>query len=155
MSNKAPPRGLLDRLRRRLERFGFRTRRLTDTERLGRMGESAACDHLRRAGYLILGRNLRVPMGEADILAAAPDRRTVVLVEVKSRVVAANRSELQRATEAAVNNDKRQTLRAILRHLSRHNRWQRLPRRIDVIAIDYSPAHDVLELRHHEACVTV
>jgi putative endonuclease len=150
-----PARRLIDRIKRRLERLGIRMRRLNETERLGRMGESAACDHLRRAGYLILGRNLRVPMGEADILAAAPDRRTVVLVEVKSRVVAPDRSELQRQTEAAVNNDKRQTLRAILRHLSRHNRWQRLPRRIDVIAIDYSPAHEVLELRHHEACVSV
>lgn len=155
MSTKGQPRGLLERITRRLERFGIRTRRLNDTERLGRLGERAAAMHLRRSGYLILGRNLRVPMGEADILAIAPDRRTVVLVEVKSRVVAPDRSDLQRQTEAAVNNDKRQTLRAILKHLVRHNRWHRLPRRIDVIAIDYSPTHEVLELRHHEACVTV
>ncbi|MBL0870980.1 MAG: YraN family protein [Phycisphaerales bacterium] len=153
MLTTGPARRLFERVKRRLERLGIRTRRLNATEKLGRHGERAACVHLRRAGYLILGRNLRVPMGEADILAAAPDRRTVVLVEVKSRVVAANRSELQRETEAAVNSDKRQTLRAILRHLIKHNRWYRLPRRIDVIAIDYSPSHEVLELRHHEACV--
>ena len=42
---------------------------------------------LKRAGYRIVGRNVHVPMGEADLVCVAPDRRTVVVVEVKSRRV--------------------------------------------------------------------
>lgn len=52
----------------------------------GRQGEEAAARHLRRAGYRILGRNLRNRFGEVDLLAEAPDQRTIVVVEVKSSV---------------------------------------------------------------------
>jgi len=137
-----------------LRAIGIRTRSLTPTERLGRRGERAAARHLRRAGYQILGRNLRVPMGEADIVCRAPDGRTIVLVEVKARVVGAARSPMQRSTESAVDEDKRRTLRAILRHLGSHNRWSRHARRIDVIAIDFDDRGELRSLRHHQSAVT-
>ncbi len=137
------------RIARWLKNLGIRTRALTPTERLGRRGESAAVSHLRRRGYVVLGRNLRVPMGEADIVCRAPDERTIVLIEVKARVVGPDRSPLQRSTESAIDERKRSTLRQILRHLSAHNRWARRARRIDVIAIDFDEHNRVRELRHH------
>ncbi len=141
------------RVSRWLRALGVRTRALTPTERLGRRGERAAARHLRRAGYKVLGQNLRVPMGEADILCRAPDARTIVLVEVKARVVSATRSPLQRSTESAVDEDKRRTLRAILRHLGSRNRWARHARRIDIIAVDFDEQGGVIALRHHEGAV--
>lgn len=92
-------------------------------------------------------------MGEADIVCRGPDMETVVLVEVKARRVGAEVSELQRAAEAAVDEEKRQTLKAIMRHLTKHNSWWKRPRRIDVVAVDFDELGRVRELRHHEGCV--
>jgi putative endonuclease len=51
---------------------------------LGAAGEAAAEAHLRRLGYTILARNLRLGrLGELDIVAQ--DKATLVFVEVKSR----------------------------------------------------------------------
>ena len=53
------------------------------TLRLGRAAEQAAAVHLERAGWRLLGRNVRVGRGELDLIA----RRGHVLafVEVKAR----------------------------------------------------------------------
>lgn len=136
-------------LLRWLNALGVRTRRLNPTERLGHLGERRAARSLRKLGYRVLGRNLHVPMGEADILCLAPDEQTIVLVEVKSRIVSPDQSDLQRPTEAAVDRDKRQKLSTILTHLSRHNRWHNRPKRIDVVAVDFDSLERVVDLRHH------
>ena len=57
-------------------RMGRRARRL------GRRGERVARRALRSAGYRILGRNLRTPFGEVDLLALEGD--ALVVVEVKT-----------------------------------------------------------------------
>jgi putative endonuclease len=53
----------------------------------GRAGESEAERFLRRKGYRILGRNVRTPQGELDLVARHADH--LVFVEVKSRRTAA------------------------------------------------------------------
>jgi putative endonuclease len=49
----------------------------------GRAGEDAAAALLEAHGYRIVGRNVRLPGGEIDIIAR--DGETVVFVEVKAR----------------------------------------------------------------------
>jgi putative endonuclease len=49
----------------------------------GQEGESAAEQYLRHKGYRIVGRNLRSPLGELDLVAE--DGRVLVFVEVKAR----------------------------------------------------------------------
>lgn len=44
-----------------------------------------AVDHLIGKGWAILARNWRCRYGELDVIAADPDARTVVFVEVKTR----------------------------------------------------------------------
>lgn len=91
-------------------------------------------------------------MGEADLLALDPDRRTIVLVEVKSRRTgAANIS--QPPPEAAITRDKRRTLVQILRYFARANGWSDRPLRIDVIAVEF-PASATPVIRHHRAFVS-
>jgi putative endonuclease len=72
----------------------------------GRAGEDAAATLLEAAGYRIVGRNVRVPGGEIDIIARDGD--TIVFVEVKAR---ASRSFGSAA--GAVDARKRATLRRI------------------------------------------
>lgn len=117
---------------------------------LGPMGEREAAKLLRRKGYRILGRNLRVPMGEADILCRAPDRRTIVLVEVKARRVHADK--FLPAPEQSVHAFKQSKLTSILKHLARANKWSGRPLRIDVVAVEY-PHHGRPIIRHHEGVI--
>jgi putative endonuclease len=49
----------------------------------GRAGEEAAAALLEAHGYRIVGRNVRLPGGEIDIIAR--DGETIVFVEVKAR----------------------------------------------------------------------
>jgi putative endonuclease len=51
--------------------------------RLGRIGEDAAVEHLRRRGFRILARNHRTRHGELDIIGF--DGTTIVFAEVKTR----------------------------------------------------------------------
>ena len=73
---------------------------------LGRLGEDAAVEVLRKAGYTVLGRNVRFPGGEIDIVCL--DGEVVVFVEVKFRSDATFGSAL-----AAVDARKRAKLRAL------------------------------------------
>lgn len=53
--------------------------------RLGVKGEWAACRYLKKQGYTVLERNYRSGKHEIDIILRAPDKRTVVFAEVKTR----------------------------------------------------------------------
>jgi putative endonuclease len=50
---------------------------------LGVSGEALAEDHLRGLGYDIVGRDVRTPLGQLDLVVM--DGRTLVFVEVKTR----------------------------------------------------------------------
>src|SRR5437773_3052610 len=50
---------------------------------LGTSGEALAEDHLRGLGYAIVGRDVRTPLGQLDLVAK--DGSTLVFVEVKTR----------------------------------------------------------------------
>ena len=65
---------------------------------LGRSGEQAAADYLESCGLRILDRNWRCAVGEIDIVAV--DRRTLVVVEVKSRTGTRCGSPLEAVTRA-------------------------------------------------------
>jgi putative endonuclease len=51
-------------------------------QRLGRRAEQLVAARLERAGWRIVGRNVRLPSGELDIVAL--DGATLVFVEVKA-----------------------------------------------------------------------
>lgn len=97
-------------------------------QQAGRTGERAAERHLARAGYAILARNYRCPLGEIDLVAL--DRRTVVFVEVKARHGAAAGTPL----EAVTRRQQRRIVRAARYYLTRHRLLDRLVR-FDVVGV--------------------
>jgi len=118
--------------------------------RLGRRGERVARGWLRKSGYRILGSNLLTNAGEADLLCVAPDGLTIVLVEVKTRIASGGPRP-----EDAVGARKRATLRAVMQTLARANGWERSPRRIDVLAVEFpAGGRGKPAVRHHPAAVT-
>ena len=53
-----------------------------DRDALGRIGEAIAARALRRAGWRVVGRRLRTPLAELDLVVSAPG--WLVAVEVKT-----------------------------------------------------------------------
>ena len=142
-------------LRHAALRCGLATPTPAEAERLlGRAGERAAARLLRRAGYRLLGRNVRVRIGEADLVCLAPDRRTIVVVEVKTRRAAPDApGAIWLPPEANVHRRKRAKLIAVVRYLARANGWTARPLRIDVVGVEW-PQRGRPVLRHHVGAVT-
>lgn len=116
----------------------------------GRRGERAAAQFLRRHGYRILGGNLRLSLGEIDILAEAPDRRTIVLVEVKTREVAMLPADDALRPEVHVNSAKQRKLTHLALQLVKDRRLHDRLIRFDVIGVDLPRDGGDPVIRHHE-----
>lgn len=110
---------------------------------LGRQGEKAAAEYLRRHGHKILYRNFRAPHGgEVDIVCRDKTHNVLVFVEVKTR----SGEDFGRPF-AAVNRKKR---RLILRGAMTWLKMLDMPDitfRFDVIEVIMS---DLPEIRHIE-----
>lgn len=105
---------------------------------LGRAGEREAARYLRRSGYRVLDRNVRVRVGEADLVCLAPDGRTAVIMEVKCREVTRGADGGARGLppEASVTAEKRKKLASVRRALVRANGWEDRAVRIDVVGVE-------------------
>ena len=116
----------------------------TRTAESGEWGEKTAERHLRSKGYRIVGRRVRVgTRDEFDLVAR--DRKTLVLVEVKTRA-----RETYGRPSAAVTSKKRHVLsRAAVRYLKRM-RNPRVPFRFDVAEVVGTPGDSAPVVRHIE-----
>lgn len=96
-------------------------------QRVGAWGENAAAAYLEKRGYLILGRNVRTPYGEIDILAQKDG--LTYFVEVKTRT-----ASTFGPPEIAVTPRKMEHMRAAAEHYAAERgieHWQ-----LDVIAVE-------------------
>ncbi|MFG0253164.1 MAG: YraN family protein [Phycisphaerales bacterium JB038] len=118
------------------------------TDTLGRRGETVAARHLRRQGYRILQRNLRLKLGEVDLLCQDPDGRTLVIVEVKTR-----RADAVPA-EANITAAKKRKLITLAQALGGQPDHRERPLRIDVVAV-HLPDRGKPTIRHHVNAITL
>lgn len=134
--------GVLVRLGRRLRRLADRaTVQLHAWNSLGARGERAAERLLRRQGWTILGRRVRLPHGELDLIAV--DGETVVFVEVKTR-----RGDDRGRPDEAVGPAKQRKLTALaVAYLRRHDLMDQ-PARFDVVAVSWPEGDRRPALRH-------
>ncbi len=120
-------------------------------QRLGRVGEQLAADHLTRRGFQILERNYRTRWGELDIVAY--DGRTLVFCEVKTRRSAGNAASRLFAPLDSVGPFKREQVRKMagrwLGERRDHPRAALL--RFDAIGIRLDGAGRLLSLDHVES----
>jgi putative endonuclease len=115
----------------------------------GPRGERIAAKHLKSQRYRILARNLRNRFGEVDLLAEAPDGRTIVIVEVKSRRLT-DADDATTRPEHHVNAAKQRKLVALATQIIRRHRLTDRPVRFDVIGVDIVATGKPI-VRHHEA----
>jgi putative endonuclease len=97
---------------------------------LGERGEAAAAQFLKRLGYIIVARGSHIRRGEVDLVAV--DGRTVVFVEVKTRVS----HDAGHPAEAVDREKQRRLTRLAMVYLKRHHLLDN-PARFDVIAITW------------------
>ncbi len=98
------------------------------TSARGAAAERAAARYLRRQGYRILARNLRVAGGEIDLLATHND--WLVVVEVRSY-----KSQDGRRPRETLSPDKQRRLRRLTGELHKRPRWRDRPVRIDLVEV--------------------
>jgi putative endonuclease len=96
----------------------------------GRDGEDLAWDHLRRAGYRLVARNVRSRFGEIDLVVERGD--TLVFVEVRSRAG----SRFGAPLESIDGRKRRQVARLAADFLARRRLDDRRAR-FDVVAVEW------------------
>jgi len=108
-------------------------------QQLGRLGEELAARLLERRGYIILARNYRCPQGEVDLVAQEGEH--LVFVEVRAR-----RGRAYGSPEESLRWPKGERLAAVAEHYLQDYGDQRPPWRIDLVAIELSPAGKLLRI---------
>ena len=109
---------------------------------LGELGETLACDELRRRGYAILERRYRTRYGEIDIVAR--DGEVTVFVEVKTR----DGNDFGDGAEAVTPWKQRRIAKMAVDFLARHRLHDR-PCRFDVVAVDVSGGTTKVDIYTH------
>jgi putative endonuclease len=109
---------------------------MSTTKGIGDAGETIAADYLREEGYRILDRNYRFERSEVDIVCYDPGASgaeaggEIVFVEVKAR------SGLgYGAPEAAVTDEKQQSILKVSRAYLYERRMEGAPCRFDVVSV--------------------
>ena len=99
-------------------------------QRIGKWGEDVAAEYLTQKGCQIIGRSVRTPYGEIDIIAKQGD--TTIFVEVKTRT-----SNKMGLPEESITPKKQEHMIACAENYAADNEievWQ-----IDVISIEGKP----------------
>ncbi len=104
---------------------------------MGRRGEMAAYFHLRREGYTIVAQGWRSHISPGDLDLVGWEDNRLCFVEVKAR------STRDTATaEAAVDEDKRRTLRRLARRYLKRAAVPEAAARFDVVTIYFEQARE-------------
>jgi len=106
---------------------------------LGRSGEEAAANFLKKNGYKILARNYKSRLGEIDIIAK--DKDTLAFIEVKTRLS----DKFGLPQEAVMKSKQRQISKAALSFLKEKNLLHEKAR-FDVVSVEYSQDKPKLDL---------
>jgi len=114
-------------------------------------GEDAAAKLMKQHGCRILARNLRLGMGEIDILCHDPRTDCVVIVEVKARV---RKSDATPMPESSITAAKKRKLRTLARAISKQKEFREKRIRIDVVAVEFcDDEREPIAVRHYESAV--
>ena len=114
-------------------------------------GEDAAAKYMKKQGCKVLARNLRLKMGEIDILCLDPTNDCVVVVEVKARV---RKSDATPRPESSITAAKKRKLRTLAKGIAARADCQGKRIRIDVVAVEFvSDQSKPIAVRHYESAI--
>lgn len=102
-------------------------------QRIGKWGEEKAAEYLTQKGHEVMGRNVRTPYGEIDIISKQGN--TTIFIEVKTRT-----SNKMGLPEESITPRKREHMVACAEYYAADNNidnWQ-----IDVVSIEGKPGEE-------------
>lgn len=120
--------------------WGKRQRPLTTYER-GKLAEREAALYLRRRGYRIVAQNLKLKVGEIDLVALKGG--LVVFVEVKAR----SSDEFGTPVEGLLPRQQQRIRKAAEIFLAKRG-WSERDRRFDLIAVDLDEKEQIKRIEH-------
>lgn len=115
-------------------------------------GEDAAARYMKRRGCKVLARNLRLPVGEIDILCLDRTCGTIVVVEVKARELSAL-SHKRIDPIASITAKKQAKLRLLARTIKRMPAYTDRPIRIDAVSVLFEQGQRKPVITHYPSCV--
>jgi len=98
---------------------------------LGKRGEEATADFLRKKGYRIIERNYKNRLGEIDIIAK--DKKTLCFIEVKTRTSL----RFGYPQEAVTERKQKKINRVALAYLKQYNLLQ-ISARFDIVSVIFN-----------------
>lgn len=114
-------------------------------------GEDAAARFMKKNRFKVLARNLKLPIGEIDLLCLDPRNGCIVIVEVKARV---RKSSATPDPESSITAAKKRKLVTLAKAITKRDEYQGKGIRIDVIAVEFAPdQRKALAVRHYESAV--
>ncbi len=117
-----------------------------DNLALGRFGEDFAASYLTSKHYQILKRNFRAKRyGEVDIIARSPDQKSLIFVEVKTRI-----GDEYGAPKEAVTFGKMRELKKMVDYYYLSNPKEIASPQIDVVTVTVESAGSLPILEHLE-----
>ncbi|MDP6693849.1 MAG: YraN family protein [Phycisphaerales bacterium] len=115
--------------------------------RIGQQGERHARRFLRRRGWRIVTKNLRIGKDEVDILAVSPKGETLAMVEVRST------ADSQGDPRRTVGHKKRRCMTRSARQVLFLARKHRCQLRVDLIEVNLG--HQPPTIVHHEGVLPI
>ncbi len=116
-------------------------------------GERAAEKHLRKQGIKVLARNMRLPVGEIDLLCHDRAADTIVIVEVKARSYAPD-SKRDIDPAANITHHKQRKLVQLAKSIKKMSEFASRPIRIDVVSVRFIEGQRGADIRHYPGCVS-
>ncbi len=117
-------------------------------------GEDAAAKLMKRQGCTILARNLRLSMGEIDLLCCEKKTGTTVLVEVKAREYAPD-ARAHTDPTANIGTKKQAKLRLLAHAIKKQSAYRDAPIRIDAVGVVFTKGQrKPTEIKHYRSAVS-
>ena len=112
-------------------------------KKVGNFGEKIAISYLKRKGYKIIDRNVKISYKEIDIIASIKEK--IVFFEVKTRA-----SRSLGSAEEAINTKKMKFLKKAVSYYIKENKIDANKTRLDFIAIDIFKSKKIANIKHYK-----
>jgi len=100
------------------------------------LGEEAACRYLKKKGWRMIAKNVRMGRDELDILAVSPDEQTLAIIEVRST------ANEKRKPELTITKKKRTAMLRVAKKLLGLAKKHDCELRVDIVSV-------VLKAKNH------
>ena len=109
---------------------------------VGKHGELLALQYMKRLGWRLVDKNVRIGIDELDLLLISPDEKVMAIVEVRST------TDLNKSPQLTLTKKKRLRMLRVAKQLRSLAKSHRCTLRVDLVAVTIR--HQEPLIRHYE-----